>query len=270
MSDRRWSIVAIVGIVDIHRMKCKYHGVCNCRIAGSKRATDKVAILGSWIRSFVTVWSISCGDRNNVKGSSWWILNWPPRCCFPSLWSLLWWQLAVYNIKPPLITAAFVFSWSVDLQMMILGLSYPNSVLSCMTKEIAIFAQYTNSLLILLHYCFPSIRGRSNFSHLCQLYMWIEMANMLSNLFHRAFIVMCSDHFICMWYRMYMGNSIQWCMNLKEWPDDLEISSNGVKTKVVAFCLLIASVVLVLSNSTSILVITHVLCFRPCNAYYMM
>ena len=132
----------------------------------------------------------------------------------------------------------------------------------------AIFAQYTNSLLMLLHCCFPSIRGRTNFSHLYQLYMWIEMANMLSNLFHRAFKVMCSDHFKCMWYWMYMGNSIQWWLYLKEWPDDLEISTKGVKTKVAVFCLLIASVVVLLPNSTSIHVITRVHCFRCCNASY--
>lgn len=139
-----------------------------------------------------------------------------------------------------------------------------------MIYEVDVFAQYTYSLLMLLHCSFPSIRGRTNFSHLSQLYMWIEMANMLSNLFHRAFKVMCSNHFKCMCLWMCMDSSMQWWLNLKEWPDDLEISTKGLKTKVVAFCLLIASVVLLLSNSTSILVITHVLCFRPCNAYYMM
>lgn len=67
-----------------------------------------------------------------------------------------------------------------------------------MIYEVDVFAQYTYSLLMLLHCSFPSIRGRTNFSHLSQLYMWIEMANMLSNLFHRAFKVMCSNHFKCM------------------------------------------------------------------------
>ena len=139
-----------------------------------------------------------------------------------------------------------------------------------MIYEVGIFAQYTYSLLMLLHCSFPLIRGRTNFSHLSQLYMLIEMASMLSNLFHRAFIVMCSDHFKCMCCWMYIGSSIQWWMNLKEWPDDLEISSNGVKTKVAAFCLLIASVVVLLPNSTSIYVITYVLCFRYCNTFYGM
>ena len=69
---------------------------------------------------------------------------------------------------------------------------------------------------------------------------------------------------------MYMDSSIQWRMNLKEWPDDLEISSNGVKTEVAALCLLVASMVLLFPNSTSIHVITYVLCFRPCNASYVM
>ena len=68
---------------------------------------------------------------------------------------------------------------------------------------------------------------------------------------------------------MYMDGSMQWWLNLKEWPDDLEISANGVKTKVVAFCLLIASMVVSLPNSTSIHVITRVLYFRCCNAYYV-
>ena len=86
----------------------------------------------------------------------------------------------------------------------------------------AIFAQYTNSLLMLLHYCFPSIRGRANLSNLSQLYIWIEMANMLSNLFHRAFKVMCSDHFKCMCYWMCIVSSIQWWLNLKEWFRDFD------------------------------------------------
>ena len=68
---------------------------------------------------------------------------------------------------------------------------------------------------------------------------------------------------------MYIGNSMQWCMNLKEWPDDLEISSKGVKTKVAAFCILIASVVVLLPIFTSIHVIACALCFRPCNASYV-
>ena len=111
--------------------------------------------------------------------------------------------------------------------------------------------------------------------YMCPLFLpllhliWNVIPNMLWDLFHRAFKVMCSDHFKCMWYWMYMGNSIQWWMNLKEWPDDLEISSNGVITKVVALCLLIASMVVLLPNSTSIHVITCVLYFRCCNASYV-
>ena len=152
----------------------------------------------------------------------------------------------------------------------VLGPSRVISVLCNMIYEVGIFAQYTNSLLMLLHYCFPLIRGRANFSQLCQLYMWIEIVYMLSNLFHRAFKVLCSDHFKCVCLWMYMDSSIQWWLNLKEWPVDLEISSKGVKTKVAVFCHPIASMVVLLPNSTSIHVITCVLCFRPCNAYYMM
>ena len=50
---------------------------------------------------------------------------------------------------------------------------------------------------------------------------------MLSDLFHRAFRVMCSDHFKCMWYWMYMDSSMQWWMNLKKWPDDLDFDEGG-------------------------------------------
>ena len=139
-----------------------------------------------------------------------------------------------------------------------------------MIYEVDVFAQYTYSLLMLLHCSFPSIRGRTNFSHLSQLYMWIEMANMLSNLFHRAFKVMCSNHFKCMCLWMCMDSSMQWWLNLKEWPDDLEISTKGVKTKVAVFCHPIASMVVLLPNSTSIHVITCALCFRYCNTFYGM
>ena len=152
----------------------------------------------------------------------------------------------------------------------VLGPSRVISVLCNMIYEVGIFAQYTNSLLMLLHYCFPLIRGRANFSHLCQLYMWIDIVYMLSNLFHRAFNVMCSDHFKCMCCWMYIGSSMQWWLNLKEWPDDLEISSKWVKTEVAAFCLLIASVLLLLPNSTSIHVITCVLCFFHCCTFHGM
>ena len=69
---------------------------------------------------------------------------------------------------------------------------------------------------------------------------------------------------------MYMDSSMQWWLNLKEWPDDLEISTNGVKTKVAAFCLLVTSMVLLFPNSTSIHVITRALCFRCCNTFYGM
>ena len=38
---------------------------------------------------------------------------------------------------------------------------------------------------------------------------------------------MCSDHFKCMCYWMYMRSSMQWWMNLKEWPDDLDVDEWG-------------------------------------------
>ncbi len=176
------------------------------------------------------------------------------------------WMRSQYHEK---CNQCLIVSKRTAYRVTVLGPSRVISVLCSMIYEVGTFAQYTDSLLMLLHCSFPSIRGRSNFSHLCQLYMWIEIVYMLSNLFHRAFMVMCSDHFMCMCYWMYMGSSIQWWMNLKEWPDEFEISSNGVKTEVAAFCLLIASVVLLFPNSTSIHVITHVLCFRCCNAYHV-
>ena len=79
-----------------------------------------------------------------------------------------------------------------------------------------------------------------------------------------------SDHLYSTLFAMYTICRLHCAINPKEWPDDLEISTKGVKTKVAAFCLLIASMVVSLPNSTSIHVITYVLCFRYCNTFYGM
>ena len=225
-------------------------------------------IMNKWPHSQIThsdFWALThtCSilsiRRRKCPKGDYQLSQWPP------ILVSLEWDLSIMEYA----TGALLFRKELPIELQFLDRHRSRLFFDSMIYEVDIFAQYTYSLFMLLHYCFPSIRGRANFSHLCQLYMWIEMANMLSDLFHRAFKVMCSDHFKCMCLWMYMGNSIQWCMNLKEWPDDLEISSKGVKTEVAVFCLLIASVVVSLPNSTSIHVITCVLCFRCCNAYYV-